>query len=74
MVNVVNGTTSNFLRDWRFTEFPNAVNHILYITCVELMLLPVGPEQITNGLLDVALKGTFILILLGFCYVELQVT
>lgn len=74
MVNVVNGTTSNFLRDWRFTEFPNAVNHILYITCVEMMLLPVEPEQITNGLLDVALKGAFIFILFGLCYVKLQVT
>ncbi|XP_066249832.1 mediator of RNA polymerase II transcription subunit 23 [Euwallacea similis] len=61
MVNVVNGSTSNFQRDWRFTEFPNAVNYILYITCVELMLLPVGPDHITKGLLDVTLKGHMII-------------
>lgn len=43
--------------DWRFNEFPNPAAHTLYITCVELMALPVPPNVIANSLLDVVAKG-----------------
>lgn len=43
--------------DWRFNEFPNPAAHILYVTCVELMALPIAPEVVANNLLDVVAKG-----------------
>lgn len=43
--------------DWRFNEFPNPTSHILYVTCVELMALPVPPNEVANNLLDVVAKG-----------------
>lgn len=43
--------------DWRFNEFPNPLAHTLYITCVELMALPVVPKIVANNLLDVVAKG-----------------
>ena len=33
------GTTFPFM-DWRFNEFPNEGAHALYVTCVEIMGLP----------------------------------
>ncbi|XP_046734323.1 mediator of RNA polymerase II transcription subunit 23 [Diprion similis] len=43
--------------DWRFNEFPNPAAHALYVTCVELMAVPVAPNLIANSLLDVVAKG-----------------
>lgn len=43
--------------DWRFNEFPNPAAHALYVTCVELMAVPVTPTMVGNSLLDVVAKG-----------------
>ncbi|KAK3924714.1 Mediator of RNA polymerase II transcription subunit 23 [Frankliniella fusca] len=43
--------------DWRFNEFPNAASHVVYVTCVELMALPMPPVAVGNSLLDVVTKG-----------------
>lgn len=43
--------------DWRFNEYPNPSAHCLYVTCVELMSLPVPPNTVGNNLLDVVTKG-----------------
>ena len=44
--------------DWRFNEFPNAGVHALYVTCVEIMGLPVdNPTEVGSRLLDVILEG-----------------
>lgn len=43
--------------DWRFNEFPNPAAHALYITCVELMAVPVTSNIVANNLLDVIIKG-----------------
>ncbi|CAH1171324.1 unnamed protein product [Phaedon cochleariae] len=51
------GTSAGSMTDWRFNEFPNAGAHILYTSCVELMALSAGPEEVANGLLDVVAKG-----------------
>ena len=32
--------------DWRFTEFPNEAAHALYVTCVEVMGLPIDPAEV----------------------------
>ncbi|KFB44984.1 AGAP006046-PA-like protein [Anopheles sinensis] len=49
--NVFSGT------DWRFNEFPNPPAHALYVTCVELLGLPVGPNVVANSIIDVLVKG-----------------
>lgn len=46
-----------YLSDWRFNEFPNAAAHALYVTCVELLSLPVGPQGVANNIIDVIIKG-----------------
>lgn len=43
--------------DWRFNEYPNPSAHALYVTCVELMSLPLAPTVVGNNLLDVITKG-----------------
>lgn len=43
--------------DWRFNEFPNAASHMLYVTCVELMALPMSPIIVGTSLLEVVTKG-----------------
>jgi mediator of RNA polymerase II transcription subunit 23 len=43
--------------DWRFNEFPNPAAHALYVTCVELMAVPVTPALVGTNLLDVVAKG-----------------
>jgi mediator of RNA polymerase II transcription subunit 23 len=43
--------------DWRFNEFPNPAAHALYVTCVELMAVPVPPNIVGSNLLDVIVKG-----------------
>ncbi|XP_053676099.1 mediator of RNA polymerase II transcription subunit 23 [Anopheles nili] len=49
--NIFSGT------DWRFNEFPNPPAHGLYVTCVELLGLPVGPNVVANSIIDVLVKG-----------------
>uniref|UniRef100_A0A182MU65 Mediator of RNA polymerase II transcription subunit 23 n=1 Tax=Anopheles culicifacies TaxID=139723 RepID=A0A182MU65_9DIPT len=49
--NIFSGT------DWRFNEFPNPPAHALYVTCVELLGLPVGPNVVANSIIDVLVKG-----------------
>ena len=43
--------------DWRFNEFPNASAHALYVTCVELMALPIAADIVGSNLLEVVLRG-----------------
>jgi mediator of RNA polymerase II transcription subunit 23 len=40
--------------DWRFSEFPNEGCHAMYVTCVELMTLPMDPALVGEKLLDVS--------------------
>jgi hypothetical protein len=40
--------------DWRFSEFPNEGCHAMYVTCVELMTLPMDPVLVGEKLLDVS--------------------
>ncbi|KAK6167600.1 hypothetical protein SNE40_021588 [Patella caerulea] len=44
--------------DWRFNEFPNPAAHALYVSCVELMALPVSSQVVGSALLDVCLKSS----------------
>ena len=44
--------------DWRFNEFPGPAAHALYVTCVELMALPVPGSVVGNALLDVVMKSS----------------
>ncbi|ESO86009.1 hypothetical protein LOTGIDRAFT_167513 [Lottia gigantea] len=44
--------------DWRFNEFPNPAAHALYVSCVELMALPVSSQIVGAGLLDIVLKSS----------------
>ncbi|GAV07134.1 hypothetical protein RvY_17010 [Ramazzottius varieornatus] len=37
--------------DWRFHEYPNAVTHLLYMSCVELMTIMGSAEDVVAGLL-----------------------
>lgn len=53
----ISGKQLFYLTDWRFNEFPNAAAHALYVTCVELLSLPVGPQGIANNIIDVIVKG-----------------
>lgn len=43
-------------RDWRFNEFPNAAAHALHVTCVELLALPMQPDDVGLALMNVVLK------------------
>lgn len=45
-----------YVSDWRFNEFTNAPAHALYVSCVELLSLPVSPEVIANNLINVIVK------------------
>lgn len=45
------------MSDWRFNEFPNASAHALYVTCVELLSLPIGASVVANNIIDVIIKG-----------------
>lgn len=53
----MSGTAHFPATDWRFNEFPNPAAHALYVTCVELMAVPVAPNLVANSLLDVVAKG-----------------
>ena len=43
--------------DWRFNEFPNVGAHALYVTCVEIMTIPMDPAVIGANLVDVILAA-----------------
>lgn len=44
--------------DWRFNEFPNEGTHALYVTCVEVMGLPIkDPAHVGARLVDVVLEA-----------------
>lgn len=53
----MSGTAPFPATDWRFNEFPNPAAHALYMTCVELMAVPVVPAVVGASLLDVIAKG-----------------
>lgn len=57
VVETMSGNSQFPNTDWRFNEFPNPGAHALYVTCVELMALPVGPNVVGSNLLDVVAKG-----------------
>ncbi|XP_065086456.1 mediator of RNA polymerase II transcription subunit 23 [Ochlerotatus camptorhynchus] len=57
MQDTIDGTNVFPGTDWRFNEFPNPPAHALYVTCVELLGLPVGPQGVANSLIDVVVKG-----------------
>ncbi|XP_015604323.1 mediator of RNA polymerase II transcription subunit 23 isoform X1 [Cephus cinctus] len=57
IVETMSGTAHFPATDWRFNEFPNPAAHALYVTCVELMAVPVAPNLVANSLLDVVAKG-----------------
>jgi len=42
--------------DWRFNEFANPAAYALYMTCAELMALPLSPGAVANSLIDVVMK------------------
>ena len=42
--------------DWRFNEFPNEGTHAMYVTCVELLVLPLDPHVVGEKLVDVVLQ------------------
>lgn len=46
-----------YSNDWRFNEFPNVVAHTMYVTCVELLSLPVPPATVANSIIDVIVLG-----------------
>lgn len=53
----ISGKNVFYMSDWRFNEFPNAPAHALYVTCVELLSLPVSPTIVANNIIDVIVKG-----------------
>ncbi|XP_014240192.1 mediator of RNA polymerase II transcription subunit 23 [Cimex lectularius] len=57
IVDTMSGTSQCPPIDWRFNEFPNPSARALYVTCVELMALPVPPSVVANSLLNVITKG-----------------
>lgn len=57
IVDTMSGKPQFPTTDWRFNEFPNPAAHALYVTCVELMAVPVTPTMVGNNLLDVVSKG-----------------
>ncbi|CAH4038427.1 mediator of RNA polymerase II transcription subunit 23 isoform X1 [Pieris brassicae] len=61
MVDTMTGHSHFPNTDWRFNEYPNPSAHCLYVTCVELMTLPVPPADVANNLLDVVTKGFIVI-------------
>lgn len=53
----ISGKNVLYSTDWRFNEFPNAPTHALYVTCVELLGLPVAPSVVANNIIDVIVNG-----------------
>lgn len=42
--------------DWRFNEFPNPAVYALYMTCAEIMALPLAPAVVANNIIDVVMQ------------------
>lgn len=57
LVESIDGDNIFFMTDWRFNEFFNPAAHALYVTCVELLALPVRPQVVASSLFDVIVKG-----------------
>lgn len=57
LVESIDGEQVFYMTDWRFNEFFNAAAHALYVTCVELLALPVRPQVVASSLFDVVAKG-----------------
>lgn len=57
LVESIDGDKIFFMTDWRFNEFFNPAAHALYVTCVELLALPVRPQVVASSLFDVIVKG-----------------
>lgn len=58
MVTALDPYTPAFPRmDWRFNEFPNEGTHAMYVSCVELMVLPVEPHVVGEHLVDVIMNN-----------------
>ena len=57
VVDTLNGRSPFPHIDWRFNEFSNAGAHILHVTCIELMALPVSASTVANNLLDIVMVG-----------------
>uniref|UniRef100_A0A1A9X3H6 Mediator of RNA polymerase II transcription subunit 23 n=1 Tax=Glossina brevipalpis TaxID=37001 RepID=A0A1A9X3H6_9MUSC len=57
LAETISGKNVFYSTDWRFNEFPNATAHAMYVTCVELLSLPLSPTIVANNIIDVALKG-----------------
>lgn len=57
LVDTINGNSPFPTCDWRFNEFPSPAAHALYVTCVEMMALPVPGDKVGRCLLDVVLKS-----------------
>lgn len=53
----ISGKNVFYMSDFRFNEFPNAPAHALYVTCVELLSLPVSPTVVANNIIDAIVKG-----------------
>lgn len=58
LVDTIDGKSPFPNCDWRFNEFPGPAAHALYVTCVELMALPVPGNVVGNSLLDVVMKSS----------------
>uniref|UniRef100_A0A1I8MQB3 Mediator of RNA polymerase II transcription subunit 23 n=1 Tax=Musca domestica TaxID=7370 RepID=A0A1I8MQB3_MUSDO len=57
LTETISGKNVFYNTDWRFSEFSNAPSHARYVTCVELLSLPVAPQIVANNLIDVIVKG-----------------
>ncbi|KAH8305992.1 hypothetical protein KR018_009354 [Drosophila ironensis] len=57
LADTISGKNVFYSTDWRFNEFPNAPTHALYVTCVELLGLPVAPAMVANNIIDVIVSG-----------------
>uniref|UniRef100_A0A7G3ABS6 Mediator of RNA polymerase II transcription subunit 23 n=1 Tax=Lutzomyia longipalpis TaxID=7200 RepID=A0A7G3ABS6_LUTLO len=57
LIDTIDGKHIFYSTDWRFNEFPNPAAHALYVTCVELLALPVSPQRVANSLMNVICRG-----------------
>ncbi|XP_061399738.1 mediator of RNA polymerase II transcription subunit 23 [Musca vetustissima] len=57
LTDTISGKNVFYNTDWRFNEFSNAPSHAMYVTCVELLSLPVAPQIVANNIIDVIVKG-----------------
>ncbi|XP_075165990.1 mediator complex subunit 23 [Haematobia irritans] len=57
LAETISGKNVFYNTDWRFNEFSNAPAHAMYVTCVELLSLPIAPQIVANNIIDVVVKG-----------------